>query len=524
MKIFDKIRIKKPAYSKFDLSHERKMSLNMGDLVPIVLQEILPGDRFRVDSQIALRFAPMLAPIMHRVNVYTHYFFIPNRLVWNEWQDFITGGREGTSSPTFPDISISTATKNNFKKGTLADYFGIPTVDPALDITNDVTVSAIPFRAYQMVFNEYYRDQNLSAPVEFGLGSGTVIDGAEITRLCTMRKRAWEKDYFTSALPWAQRGPEVLIPMEGQGSVTYTDYSTVHQTSGTPVIGNGTLKTVAGTSGPDGALVNDLVPSKVRIENIDQVTVENTSVTINELRRSIRLQEWLEKNARGGARYIEQILSHFGVRSSDARLQRPEYLGGGKQPVTISEVLSSFQADDGDLPQGNMAGHGISIGRTNSFSRRFEEHGYVIGIMSVLPRTAYQQGIPKHFSRFNKLDFAWPEFANLGEQEIKLRELWWNPQGTDPEEPVETFGYTPRYAEYKFASSTVHGDFRDDLKYWHMGRIFENKPVLNESFITSDPTQRIFAVTDPAPQKLYCHIYNRIDAIRPLPYFGTPTI
>lgn len=514
MKIFDSIRVKRPRLNKFDLTHERKMSLNMGDLVPILVQDVVPGDKFRVNTEAMLRLAPMLAPVMHRVDVFTHYFFVPNRLVWNEWEDFITGGREGTTSPTAPFIAPGlSGVAALFDIGSLADFMGLPVEAGGYSsVTDAQSISALPFRAYQRIYDDYYRDQNLEAPIGFSI-SGGQQNLSNSQAIMALRKRAWEKDYFTSALPWSQRGAESELPVEN--TITYREPADVkylddtNPVADTPFLAEGSgLMKAAGVD--------------VKIENIDEIA---GSVTINDLRRSIRLQEWLEKNARGGARYIEQILSHFGVKSSDARLQRAEYLGGGKAPVTISEVLSTTNFDDGaeGIPQGNMAGHGVSVGRSNGFKRTFEEHGYIIGIMSVLPRTAYQQGIPRHFSRFDKFDYYWPEFANIGEQEILLKELYYDPtavagQGT------ETFGYQSRYAEYKYAPSTVHGEFRDSLTYWHMGRIFSAKPVLNAAFVKSDPTDRIFSVEDPTSEKLYAHLLNRVSALRPMPYFGTPTI
>jgi hypothetical protein len=229
----------------------------------------------------------------------------------------------------------------------------------------------------------------------------------------------------------------------------------------------------------------------------------------------MKLQEWLERSARGGTRYVESILSHFGVKSSDKRLQRPEYITGTKSPVIISEVLNTAGAA---LPQGNMSGHGMAVNSGKAGSYRCEEHGYIIGIMSVMPKTAYQQGIPKHFLKDDPFDYFWPSFANIGEQEVKNDEVYaFTPTGNEP------FGYVPRYAEYKFEQSRVAGDFRTSLAYWHLGRIFNSQPGLNGTFITSDPTHRIFAVTDPLQEKLYAHVLNRVTAIRPMPKFGIPS-
>lgn len=508
---------RRPRKNKFNLSHERKFSFQMGKLTPILVQDVVPGDQFRVKSEIFLRMAPMLAPIMHRVNVYTHYFFVPNRLVWDEWQDFITGGREGTASPVSPYISINDQTKARFQKGLLADFMGVPPVDQETPLQYSAQISALPFRAYQLIYNEYYRDQNLSEELAISKSSGVVTD-SQANMLLHMRNRAWEKDYFTSSLPWAQRGGSVGIPFEGEGTPNYKIASVVKGADSLDYDGplsaeDGLLRTTIGGS--------TTTPS--RIENLDSVDIDGTTVTVNELRRSVRLQEWLEKNARGGARYVEQMLVHFGVKSSDARLQRPEYLGGGKQPVQVSEIVSTFQSPEGTgNPQGNMAGHGVAVGQQNGFKRFFEEHGYVIGLISVLPKTAYQQGLPRHFSRNDRFDYYWPEFANIGEQEVKQKELYFAPNTQSEVLADETFGYQSRYAEYKYQPSTVHGEMRDTLAYWHMGRIFTSRPVLNNSFIESNPDDRIFAVQN--AEHMYCQLYNRVDALRPMPYFGTPTL
>lgn len=499
-----------PKKSKFDLSHERKLSLNMGDLVPIMAQEVLPGDRFRVNTELMLRLAPMLAPVMHRFNVFVHNWYVPNRLLWDEWQDFITGGKNGDLAPVAPHFFAVPSTNTSlFTNGTLADYFGLPTIpESGAVISNQYKISALPFRAYQLIYNECYRDQNLSDPVDFGgLGSGMIAPNTQqFIDLMSLRKSSWEKDYYTSALPWAQRGGSSVAPVEyGQGST-----SQVFQAGTQIPPTDGDLKSTAGALQSSAG------------EN-SYVTAGDAGVDINEFRKAWRVQQWLEKNARGGARYIEVLLKHFGVMSSDARLQRPEYLGGATAPVSISEVLSTFQFS-GDVtgqPQGNMAGHGIAASAGLGFKRRFEEHGWVISILRVMPRTCYQQGIPKSFRRFDKFDYAWPVFANLGEQEVKDSEIYAQYEAAS-NTPDGTFGYQERYAEYKYGFNTVHGEFRDSLAYWHDGRIFASKPALNEAFVTADPSTRIFAVEDEAVDKLYCQVYHKIDAVRPLPFFGTP--
>ena len=521
MKKFQSIQVRRPKRSAFDLSHEKKLSCNMGDLIPVYLEPIIPGDKFKVSSEILVRLAPMLAPMMHRVNVFTHYFFVPNRLTWDNWETFITGGESGEETANFPRCTMRESDETWFQKGSLADYMGLPIMDPDNPVTQNVSVSALPFRAYTHIYNEYYRDQNLEEPVNFG--TGDTMDG-DYQFIMSIRKRAWEKDYFTSALPWPQRGGEVGIPVSFQ----YKDASELYLSTGEPM--DDLTDYLA--SNNDGLLSSyDGVSVKVpgRVENLAD---ESAQVSINELRKAARLQEWLEKNARAGSRYIEQILSHFGVRSSDSRLQRPEYLGGGRQAVTISEVIqqSATVIDGGDphanipaSPQGNMAGHGISIGGHHGFSKTFEEHGYILGIMSILPRTAYSQGIERDWLKFDKFDFYWPEFAHLGEQEIMNGEIYADFQGT-PNEHLTTWGYQSRYAEYKFKQSSIHGDFRDTLEFWHMSRKFTGPPALNKDFVISNPTNRVFAVEDSTIDHLYVQIYNSVRALRPMPYFGTPRL
>jgi len=518
-----KPRIKR---NKFNLSHEKKMSMNMGLIYPILAQETLPGDSFRVNSEVMMRLSPMIAPMLHRVNVYTHYFFVPNRLIWDDWESFITGGKDGDEFPTAPYIYMDSENSPYFGKKTLADYMGLPI--PPTTVTQGFKVSALPFRAYQTIWNEYFRDQNLTNPTAFSTASGEITDLAEVARLTELRKRAWEKDYFTSALPWSQRSQdEVELPTD----IRYRDEAKMLNARGTtPPYDNS-------AAGPASFLANQDEEAQ------DQTTlhstgmtfgamidnIESLGITINDLRRSNKLQEWLERQARGGARLTEMILSHFGVRSSDQRLQRPEYLSGGRTPITVSEVLqnstSGYESSPTSLtPQGNMAGHGIAVGNSNRFKRRFEEHGFVIGLISVLPKTAYQDGINKMWTREDKFDYYWPEFAHLGEQEVLNQEIYADFNEATPAQGQETFGYQSRGAEYKYGVSTVHGDFRDDLAFWHMGRQFTTKPALNASFVEADPTTRIFAITDEEEDKIYAQIYNNISALRPMPYFGTPRL
>lgn len=530
-KIFTHVPMKRPGTNVFDLSHERKLSMKMGNLVPIMLNEVVPGDKFQINTEILMRMAPMLAPIMHRVNVYTHYFFVPTRLVWDDFEEFITGGRlgpqPGVPGPVPPFYIRNTINKSYYTaQGTLADYMGIPPVyetgTPATWPVDNLKYSALPFRAYQLIYNEYYRDQNLQVEITIPKTSGQ--QESSYINMHSMRSRAWEKDYFTSALPWPQRGGDVHMALGDSATIKYDKTAGTYQHM---VQSNG----VAGTTGALTAANDPNETGSNRIEalgtglNLDPNSTLYADLsdakggTINELRRAMRLQEWLEKNARGGARYVEQILSHFGVRSSDARLQRPEYLGGGKTPVKISEVLQTSQTDS--TAQGNASGHGLATGVSHQAKRFFEEHGYILGIMSVLPRTSYQQGIERLWYRNDRFDYYWPEFANIGEQPVFNKELY-----CTGEEDTDngTFGYQSRYAELKTGRSSVHGEMRSTLSYWHMGRMFSEAPALNSTFVTANPTTRIFPVLEGDEDHLYVHLYNNIKARRPMPKFGVPTL
>lgn len=557
--IFNSIRLKRPKRNVFNLSYENKLTMNMGELVPIMCMPIVPGDKFRVNTEALVRLAPLVAPMMHRVNVYTHYFFVPNRLVWNEWEDFITKGIDGEDAPVLPYFPIgqswvNTSSEANmrmyFGDSTLWDYLGLPTLNGVgnksypgivngVHIPDGFRVSALPFRAYQLIYNEYYRDQNLTDPVDFGLGSGAITD-ATVNSLLTLRRRAWEKDYFTSALPWLQRGPDVTVPINGGQTGLDVYYQSPGANKGQvwrDQLGRNwdigatydpTLIAYPGQQPNQGQYVatksggtaNDNRAPELDPNGTFKVDVNEMGVSIQDLRTSNALQRWFERNARGGSRYIEQILAHFGVRSSDARLQRPQFLGGGKMPIAVSEVLQT-SSTDATSPQANMAGHGISAGVNNGFRHYFEEHGYVIGLMSIMPRTGYQQGVPRDFTKFDNMDFYFPEFAHLSEQEIKNQELY---VSDDPTYNEGTFGYTPRYAEYKYHESEAHGDFRGNMSFWHLNRIFSEKPNLNTTFVECNPSNRVFATSQTQDDKFWVQIYQDVKALRLMPKYGTPML
>lgn len=503
--IFQQIAARRPRFNHFDLSYDHKLSLDMGQLIPVHIQECVPGDTFTQQSQVLIRFAPLVAPVMHRVKVYQHFFFVPNRILWNGWQDWIIGNSNAGAFPVMNDLGVNDKS--------LGAYLGLPT---GAFTDGNVRPSALPFAAYQRIVWDYYRDQNLlptpTNPGQEGILSDGLQVAANSVQLSTMRTRAWAKDYFTSALPWPQKGAEALIPM-GQGMTDVPVHSSDPSVGNTNINATPNVQTVPGSVPAGGPTGSDL--------HAKTSMLQMAASSINDLRRAMRLQEWLEKNARGGTRYIEAILSHFGVTSSDARLNRPEFLGGSSEPVVISEVLQTAPpTTTGTTPQGNMAGHGISVGAGKTIKYTCEEHGYIIGIMSVLPMTAYQQGVPRHFYKNDRFLYYWPSFANIGEQAIYSGELFHENSAS----AKDTFGYTPRYAEYRYNPSRVSGEFRSSLAFWHMGRVFASKPPLNNAFVTADPTKRIFAVTDPLVNSLYAHVFHKIKARRPLPKFGTPTL
>lgn len=463
--------------SKFSLSHYKLLSCDMGELIPCACYEVLPGDTVQQASHALVRASPMLAPVMHPVHVRVHSWFVPYRIIWDDWEKFITGGPDGMDASVYPTRSI------NPSVGGLADYLGVPT-DGALK-----TVSALPFRAYALIWNEWYRDQDLQTALVISTASGndTTTNGA-LQNVC------WEKDYFTSARPWEQKGPAVSIPLTGNA----------------PISGIGTRGTQAGTAGvavressgadPTYALSVDMSAAPAnnfvgRITNgganwrpdifADLSAV--SGVSINDLREALAIQRFEEARARYGSRYVE-YLRYLGVRSSDARLQRPEYLGGGRQTIQFSEVLQTApDATTGFV--GTLRGHGISAMRSRRFRRFFEEHGVVLTLLSVKPKTMYSQGMRRMWNRRVKEDFWQKELQHIGQQEVLNKEVY-SPHAT----PDGVFGYQDRYDEYRREESSVAGEFRTNtLNYWHFAREFASDPALNATFVSSVPTERTFA-------------------------------
>jgi len=491
----------------------------MGQLIPVMCDEVVPGDKFKISNEVVIRWQPLIKPILHEVNVYTHYFFVPYRLLWNtsetdSWEAFITGGSDGTLEPTLPFWSVGAV---DVEEGTLWDYLGFPiNVTPVGSYP-----SVFPRSAYNLIFNEYYRDQTLQD--EVALNSRYI------------QFRAWTKDYFTSALPWQQRNPIApSLPIVGETSAVW------------PLDNFDQQVTIPSPLGIDletpRHIVSDQVESTMKTL-FDNNTIDlsaASSFDIADLREVVQIQKFLERNARVGARYTEFLGAHFGVSPKDARLDRPEYIGGTKSPVIISEVLQTsttgYESSPTSLtPQGNLAGHGITADRNMVGSYRAEEFGLIMGIMSVMPKPAYQQGIPRQWLRETKYDFYFPEFAHLSEQPISQAEIY----ATDVEiDNTKLFGYQGKYDEMRVKQNMICGTLRSQasvsLDYWHLARNFDSAPILDSTFITTgDPTKvtglapsgtfirkDIFAVQD--EYGLIVNYANKIKAIRPMPAASNP--
>lgn len=480
-----------PGRSVFDLSYEKKFTCDMGQLIPVMCDEVVPGDLIKIGNQAVIRFQPLVAPILHEINMYVHYFFVPYRILWDDWEDFISGGEDGQFSDPIP-----TWTPTNTAEGSLWDYLGFPTgVNPAGSLPID-----FPRRAYARIYNEYYRDETLIAEV------------SETQEL--ILNRCWEKDYFTSALLWQQRGTAPALPISG---TTSADWSASSVAVANPGIYAGASLSV----GDNRLLVNGAASRDNLFNFMNSNTVDLSSATtfdIADLRLAFQIQKWLERNARAGARYTEFLRSHFGVSPRDDRLQRPEYIGGSKAPVIISEVLQTSQTDT--TAQGNLAGHGLTVAESYCGKYHVQEYGLIMGIMSVMPRTSYQQGINRQWLRSTKYDFYFPEFAHLSEQAIINAEIC--AKNADSAHNTTIFGYQGRYDEMRTKQNIVCGEMRSTYDYWHLGRQFDpaTPPTLNDDFVVCTPRKDIFAV--PSEPGLIVSFGNLIKAFRPLPFMAEP--
>lgn len=481
--------------AKQNLSCYKLASMDMGTLYPIHCQEVLPGDTIQHATSALVRVAPMLAPVMHPTKVHIHHFFVPYRLIWDDWEDFITKGRDGLQAPAFPYIEFSGGGGVNV--GTLGDFLGLPT---GFDLTNanGLAPSALPFRAYQTIWNEYYRDNQIITPAVIDTTSGV-----DTTTNPSLQNVAWEKDPMTVIRPDPQLGPDITIPFD---------------VSGNPI------KVSGSTSGVDQNLQIDTAANKVKLAAVagmtDNETLEFESLanaglvpgSINELREAFAMQRWEEARNRWGSRYTE-YLRYLGVRSSDARLQRPEYLGGGKQTLQFSEIVATAETG-ATVDVGDLKGHGIASLRSNRYRRFFEEHGLIMTMMFIRPRTMYVQGLPRMYQKRTPEEFWQKELQFIGDQTVYNKEVYAGDTG-----PGDVFGYQPRYEEYRKNLSSVAGEFRSTLNYWHMARIFAGDVAINEDFVKCNPTTRIYASTSTDP--IYVMANHNIQARRLVAASGT---
>lgn len=537
--------------SRFDRSASLKTSFNAGDVVPFFLDEVLPGDTFSVDTSKVVRMQTLLTPMMDNVYLDTYYFFVPNRLVWDHWKEFCGENTESAWIPqteyTMPQITSPAGT--GWDVGTLADYFGIPTGVAGL------SVSALPFRAYALIINEWFRDQNLQDPLVVPTDDSTVAGvntGTTVTDVAKGGKpfvASKYHDYFTSALPSPQKGPDVTIPVAQAGSypvVSLDQYVDSSKSKASvawqkldgsafslldglgiavgqkPRSGGFDSKYFSGSmTVSEGASAGcDIAPA-----NLWAVADGNAaSATINQLRLAFQIQKFYEQQARGGSRYTEVVRSFFGVTSPDARLQRPEYLGGNRVPINVNQIVQQSGTESSGTPQGTVVGQSLTTDKHSDFTKSFTEHGFIIGVMVARYDHTYQQGLNRLWSRKDKFDFYWPVFANIGEQAIKNKEIF--AQGTDKDN--EVFGYQEAWAEYRYKPNMVTGEMRSSysqsLDVWHLADDYKQLPTLSDAWIKEDKSNidRVLAVSSSVSNQFFADIYVKNYCTRPMPMYSVP--
>lgn len=506
--------------STFDMSHPWKGTMDTWQITPTLLMEVLPGDSFAVGSTVFMRLATPIKPLMDSITADIHYFFVPNRLTWDNWQ-FFMGERvnpdDDPTTITIPKVNVDLNILNKtIVDGNVADAFGLPMVAGA-DVTPiPALVNALPFRAYTLIYNEWYRNQNLEPSVAFSRGDGPDAIDVEYTRTRIRHKRA---DYFTRALPWPQKGDPVFLPLGTSAPLVENvpGWQFISATSDPMNLRRDTndpqeVAYITQTAGI-------LDPDELIYMNVAADLTQATAATINDIRTAFQIQRLLERDARGGTRYIEIILSHFNVVSPDARLQRPEYLGGGSSRIIINPVAAT--AATTDAPQANLAAVGTGLLKGN-FNHSFTEHGYIMALVSCRADLTYQRGVDRHWFRDTRYDYYWPALSHLGEQPILNQEIFW---ANDPVQDSAIWGYQERYAEYRYQPGKITGKFRSEdpesLDVWHLSQDFDELPPLNSLF-TADfpPVDRVVAV--PSEPDLIVDCWHNVKATRPMPIYAVP--
>lgn len=538
--------------SKFPRNFSHKTTFNAGQVIPFYVDEVLPGDTFQVRTSKVVRMQTLLTPVMDNVYLDTYYFFVPNRLVWEHWKQFMG---ENTESAWIPQVEYEvpqlTAPANGWEVGTLADYMGIPTGVKGL------SVSALPFRAYALIVNEWFRSENLTDPLNIPVDDATVQGVNTGNYVSDVAKGGKPfvankfRDYFTSCLPSPQKGPDVtintaqlgnapVVPMAQSVPKDSLNYAmNLYVPNGNDDFDAGYHPGFAYANAFSGAFYMPRAGSS-DVKNFGDVSSAGIPVypanlwaqfdntvsvaTINQLRTAFQIQKFYERSARGGSRYIETLKAHFGVTSPDARLQRPEYLGGNRIPVSINQVIQNSGTVSGSTPLGDTGAMSLTTDVHSDFTKSFVEHGFVIGVMVARYDHTYQQGIERFWSRKSMFDYYWPEFANIGEQAVLNKEIY--AQGNAKDD--EVFGYQEAWADYRYKPSRVSGEMRSSyaqsLDVWHLADDYSKMPALSDSWIHEDPTtiNRVLAVSDNLANQFFCDIYVQNYSTRNMPLYSIP--